>query len=716
MLEALRVERERGHTRNLLVAPTGTGKTLVAAFDYARLCEESGRRPKLLFVAHRERILAQSRAAFAAVLRDPGFGELLTGDQKPSRGEHLFATIQALSRVNLENDLPPESFEVVMVDEFHHAEARTYERLLQHVRPRFLLGLTATPERHDGRDVRRWFDGRTAFELRLWDALERGLLAPFQYFGVKDSVDLDAVAWRRGWGYDREALSRLYMNNDARVRLVLQELHRRVADVHRMRALAFCVSVEHAEFMAACFNKEGLASVAVTGDTPGPDRESAIQRLELGELQVLFTVDLFNEGVDIPQVDTVLFLRPTESATVFLQQMGRGLRLHRDKPCLTVLDFIGNARKEFRFDRRFRALLGGTTRQVASHIEAGFPYLPPGCGMQMDAQAQAVVLANIRKSIGSGQRWMAEELRALGTGATVGEFLREAGVEPTELYANQRSFTSLRQAAFSTPVLDKQARSLHARLRAILHVNDPGRIAILRSVASPTGVAPAVTQRESRLQAMTAAALLDCRRPTESLAALTDAQRSEHFRAELAQVLDYIEDQCRDLTTEWLTESPASASNAPLRIHARYRQEEVLAALGVTGASGAIPLVQAGVYFVAEQNLDLLFITLKKTEAGFSPKTMYHDYAMSPSRFHWESQHTAHPGSASGARYLACSSTVLLFVRETQEQANGVAAPYWFLGPATLESATGERPMKIVWGLTHPMPGLLYQRATLAAG
>ena len=182
------------------------------------------------------------------------------------------------------------------------------------------------------------------------------------------SAPSNAVAWKRGWGYDRDELSRLYTGSDARARLVLQEVERRVADPRRMRALAFCVSVEHARFMADRFKEAGIASAAVTGDTPGPEREVAIAQLESGKLQALFTVDLFNEGVDIPRVDTVLFLRPTESATVFLQQLGRGLRLHREKPCLTVLDFIGNARKEFRFDRRFRTLLGGTTRQVERQI------------------------------------------------------------------------------------------------------------------------------------------------------------------------------------------------------------------------------------------------------------------------------------------------------------------------------------------------------------
>lgn len=713
MLEALQVERERGHWKNLVVAPTGTGKTLVAAFDYRDLRARLPR-ARLLFVAHRERILTQSRDAFAAVLRDPGFGELLTGEHEAARGEHVFATIQSLARMRFTEELPPEQYDVVIVDEFHHAEAPTYERLLEHVRPRVLLGLTATPERFDGKDVRRWFDGRTAYEMRLWEALEKGLLAPFQYFGVKDAVDLDDVAWKRGWGYDRGELARRYVvagGAEARARLVLQEVERRVADPRRMRALGFCVSVDHARFMAERFGKAGIASESVVGETPTEEREAAVRRLDSGELQALFTVDLFNEGVDIPTVDTVLFLRPTESATVFLQQLGRGLRLHREKPCLTVLDFIGNARREFRFDRRFRAILGGTTRQVERQIEAGFPYLPPGCAMQLDPRAMQVVLENIRRSLGSGQRWLAQELSALGPAATVGEFLRETGVEAVELYsggAGGRSFASLRQAAFGGDPLREEVRRRHARLAGVTHLNDPLRLGFLADLAAgkplPEG------EREERLAAMAAAALFDVRRPAEARAALEAARADSRYREELGQLVEHLDDSRREGVLDWRELGPT-----PLQLHARYRQDEILAALRAGGAEG-IPRLQGGVYFEPASGTDVLLVTLRKTEKSFSPTTMYRDYAISPSRFHWESQNSAHAGTDAGKRYVAGTSNVLLFVREVQEQANGVAEAYAFLGRVTLESWQGERPLQIVWRLAHPMPGSLYTHATVAAG
>src|SRR5262249_797450 len=217
------------------------------------------------------------------------------------------------------------AFDVVVVDEFHHAAAPTYERMLNHLKPRILLGLTATPERTDGRSVLEWFDGRIAVELRLWDALDRGLLTPFQYFGLHDSTDLSRVQWSRR-GYDVTALENLYTGDQARVSLIVQAIQDKITNPRAMRALGFCVSVAHAGFMAREFSRRGLPSVAVSTETSSDDREAALRDLRDGSVNAVFCVDLFNEGDDVPEIDTVLFLRPTDSALVFLQQLGRGLR------------------------------------------------------------------------------------------------------------------------------------------------------------------------------------------------------------------------------------------------------------------------------------------------------------------------------------------------------------------------------------------------------
>ncbi len=257
MLEKLAVERERhGRHRNLVVAATGTGKTIVSALDFKRLRQQMGD-PTLLFVAHRQEILRQSVSAFRQVLRDGSFGQLYVDGHKPDEWRHVFASVQGLAQQDLQN-IDPKAFDVVIVDEFHHATAPTYRRLLEHLQPRELIGLTATPERTDADDILHYFDNHIAVEMRLWDALERGLLCPFQYFGLSDNTDLSQVEWARK-GYDVAALERVYTGDDARVKLVLQQLQDKLRNPHTMRALGFCVSIEHARFMAQALHRGWLA-------------------------------------------------------------------------------------------------------------------------------------------------------------------------------------------------------------------------------------------------------------------------------------------------------------------------------------------------------------------------------------------------------------------------------------------------------------------------
>lgn len=314
----------------------------------------------------------------------------------------MFASIQSLNATGLAH-LEPAHFDVVIVDEFHHAAAQSYRALLDHVRPTELLGLTATPERSDGLPILDWFDGRIAAKLRLWDAISQQRLAPFVYYGIHDNTDLRNIPWRRGRGYDIEGLSNVFTGNDAWARFVLQELEKRVDDLARMRALGFCVSIDHARFMARVFRAAGVAATAIWSDTPDSERRTALTELSARRVNVLFSVDLFNEGVDVPAVDTLLMLRPTDSPTLFLQQLGRGLRRGIGKSACTVLDFAGHHHGEFRFDRRFQALLGGTRKSLAQQIEAGFPFLPAGCHMELDSVATEIVLDSIRTAVPA--RW-----------------------------------------------------------------------------------------------------------------------------------------------------------------------------------------------------------------------------------------------------------------------------------------------------------------------
>jgi len=701
VLDALAAERAAGHHRNLVVAATGTGKTVVAALDYRRICEQWGGRPALLFVAHRREILEKSRATYRAALRDGGFGELLTGTDQPLHGRHVFASIQSLHGRRLAA-LAPDAYDVVVVDEFHHAEAATWTALLDHVRPRVLLGLTATPERADGRDVLHWFDHRVAAESRLWDALDQGLLAPFQYFGVADDTDLSQLDFRAG-RYNIADLEAVYTADEHRARQILAAVGDRVRDPRRMRALGFCVSVKHAEYMAAFFVRHGLPAAAVTGGTAAAERRDAVRRLSRGELCALFTVDVFNEGVDIPEVDTVLFLRPTESATVYLQQLGRGLRLREGKACLTVLDFIGPAHRRFRFDRRFRALLGGGTRaEVRDAVADGFPRLPSGCSIHLEAQARQAVLDNIRRAVSSWTA-LAEDLEEDWPLST---FLRRADLDLHELYRPRRSFSALRALRGFVEALPDSA--ITRSLPRLLHVDDPDRLQTWRRwLAAPTPPPPDVVDPHQR---MLFAALGQARRPLAELpAVLAELWAQPTVRDELRQLLALLDDQRRRPT--W------PLSGLPFHVHATYSRDEISAGLGEL-RRGKLLRIQSGVYRCDAHRVDVLFVTLDKDEADFTPTTLYNDYPLSPRRFHWESQGATRRDSPTGQRYQDPPEgwRILLFVRSAKRDERKLTMPYLFLGPVRCVSAEGDRPIQIVWELDRPMPAGWFNAVKIAAG
>ncbi len=305
--------------------------------------------------------------------------------------------------------------------------------------------MTATPERADGLDVLRYFDGRIAAELRVWDAIDQQYLVPFSYFGVHDGTDLTDVPWKRGTGYDPNALTNVLTADHAWARRVIEQLRLKTNDLTAIKALGFCVTIAHARFMAEQFRAVGIPSVAVWGDSPMEERTAALRDLDAGRVNVVFTVDLFNEGVDVPNVDTLLLLRPTESPTLFLQQLGRGLRRARGKALCTVLDFVGNHRREFRFDRRLRALLGGSRRDVERQVANDFPFLPAGCHMELDPVAREIVLRSIREAIPSDWKARREELRSLGD-VSLAKYLEETGLELEDVYASNHSWSELRRA------------------------------------------------------------------------------------------------------------------------------------------------------------------------------------------------------------------------------------------------------------------------------
>lgn len=709
LLERIEVARAHGHHRNLLAAATGTGKTVIAAVDYRRL-RQALPRARLLFVAHRQEILEQSLATFQHALHDAAFGELWVGTHRPRQFEHVFASIQSLSAAGVES-IEPDHFDVVIVDEFHHAAAPTYTRLLGRIQPRELMGLTATPERADGLDVLRFFDGRISAELRVWDAIDQQYLVPFAYYGIHDGLDLRDVPFRRGTGYDIGGLTNVYTANHVWVGQVIEQIRRRVGDPSTMRALGFCVGVDHARFMAEQFNRHGIAAQAVSGDTPEAERMQALRDLRDGRLAVVFAVDLFNEGVDVPSVDTLLMFRPTESATLFLQQLGRGLRRADRKPMCTVLDFVGLHRREFRFDLRFRALLGGSRADLVRQIERSFPFLPAGCHLELDLKARDIVLDSIKSAVPSNWPQRVDELRSIGDVGLVG-FLAESGLDVDDVYATNRSWTELRRAAgFLTRPADvgEYEPTFLRAIGRLLHVDDDERLrGYARLVAGErqpdVGAMPVSDQRLLR---MLVASLFHQQTPATLEAAFAELWTHGDVRAELTELLEVL---AANVSHVQVPLDPGG--DVPLTVHARYTRREIQAAFG-DGDKLLPPRWDSGVKWLPQVETDLLAFTLDKSSGDFSPTTRYRDYAISRDLIHWESQSVTSLASPTGKRYVSQADSdtkVMLFARVSASD-----RAFWFLGPARYMSHEGERPIAITWKLEHRLPADLFTEFAAAA-
>lgn len=710
ILDRLQAEREvRGYYRNLVVAATGTGKTLISAFDYRRFCKAfSGSKPRLLFVVHREEILKQSRSAFRAVLKDPNFGELFVGSFKPSSLEHLFISVQTLASQKLYDVLPEDYYDFIIVDEFHHAAAPTYQGLLNHFKPKILLGLTATPERMDGKNVLDYFNGRIASEIRLPEAIERKLLCPFQYFGVSDDVDLSNIRWTRG-GYDKAELNKVFSLNRAvaekRAGHIVNSLYRYVTDIHTVRGLGFCVSVEHAEFMEEYFSSKGIPCMSLTGTSSDKERTEARQRLVSGEIRFIFVVDLYNEGVDIPEIDTILFLRPTESLTIFLQQLGRGLRLSEGKECLTVLDFIGQANKKYNFEEKFAALLSHSNHSMQYEVKKGFVSLPKGCYIQLEKKASEVILANIRRSFGDRAGLIARIetfTQDSGLPLSLKNFIGYYHLDPRSIYG-KFSFSRLcADAGVLDDFIEPAESILTKAFSKLVSVDSRRWIKFL------TDILP-------RFSCELAASLSDFEKRMLQMFYITVFQEAADWRSHTTQAnMQLLADspimmhELNELLSfnleriDFIDQPVPLGFDCPLDLHCTYTRDQILIAMDYMTPKN----VREGVKWLPDKQVDVFFITLNKADKDYSPTTMYNDYSINESLFHWQSQSTTSDTAGTGQRYInhrQRGSKVVLFVREFKQDSIG-AAPYTCLGTAAYVKHTGSKPMNITWHLDQPIP------------
>lgn len=720
ILDKLEAERTvRGYNRNLVVAATGTGKTVISALDYKRFCRQHPGQPcRLLFVVHREEILKQSMYTFRAVLKDANFGNLFVGSHKADSIDHLFISIQTFNSQDFTTKTDADFYDYIVVDEFHHAAAPTYQKLLVYYQPQILLGLTATPERMDGKNILDYFGGRIAAEIRLPEAIDRKLLCPFQYFGVTDTVDLSSLKWRTG-GYDKNELSNLYTFSglvaERRADLVVNSILKYVTDINEVKGLGFCVSIEHARFMADYFNAYGVPSMALTGDSPDEERNAAKQRLVSGEIRFIFVVDIYNEGVDIPEVNTVLFLRPTESLTVFLQQLGRGLRMAENKECLTVLDFIGQANKKYNFEEKFAALLSNTTRSVSREIKEGFLSAPKGCYIQLEKIAARYVLDNICASYDRTSGLVARAAsftEDTGLPLTLGNLLDYYHLDPRAIYSKKLCFGRLCVRAGMVSNFTEPLEETMTRAFMRFSVVDSRRwIRFLLNLLprlDNTDFA-ALSPAEQRMLQMfyvtvwgKAAEHWDDESVHDNLYTLSD---SPTLLGELQTLLRY-----QYSRIDFIDEPVDVGFDCPLDLHCTYTRDQLLVALDFLKPA----TVREGVKWLPDKNLDVLFVTLNKADKDYSPTTMYKDYSINESLFHWQSQSTTAENSATGQRYIhhrEKGNRMLLFVREFKTDSRfGGAAAYTYLGTVNYVKHDGSRPMNITWKLDCPIPAKFLKR------
>jgi len=724
VLDALREARtERGQHRNLVVAATGTGKTMIAAFDYQQLSKSGNERPKLLFLAHRKEILEQAKDSFRQVLIDGDFGESLYDGQQPSSHDYLFCSVPSFNSRELIDQLGPNYWDIVILDEAHHGKASSYRDILQRLKPKFLLGLTATPERTDGSSIAEDFDTPLAAEIRLPEALEKKLLCPFHYYAVSDTVDFSSLSWKRG-KYDQTELSNLLTGNDIRVSLIIKKiieylpspLDPSTFDTAEVKGLGFCVSREHAHFMAKSFSYAGIAAVALDFKTQADVRQSAKSDLNSGKINFIFTVDLFNEGIDIPSINCLLFLRPTESHVVYLQQFGRGLRHSENKEQVIILDFIGQERKEFRYDLRFKALLPGRRNDLSKEIVYGFPHLPAGCSIQLEKTAKERILKNIRRTYNNPDIRINEAFSQWkGTRApTFQEFITETKELPVELLT-RKSWSDWKEASHfpTTPQFNQQAPELNSLARVCMKTAP----LYLKFIEDLLFASDSILHRLIQHPYAASAYYLLWNKPGDSLGfnsyfeAFKALKANKRYRDDLLEIIKYAQS---NQITRSKVELPFVS---PLELHGQYTMREISAAFGQANLETSGP-TGTGVISVSDLKLYIHLVTFEKTQKLFSESTMYRDYLSSRTKLHWESQSNTSQDTPTGQNYVLHQErgyTILFFARFRKSEGK-LTSPFTFLGPAKFISAKGNRPIEMAWNLDHPVSHTFFHEAKLAAG
>jgi hypothetical protein len=719
-----------------VVLATGLGKTWLSAFD-THACEYR----RVLFVAHREEILAQAMETFRTCRPNARLGRY-TAAEKAMDADVVFASIQTLGRPAHLEKFAPDHFDYIVVDEFHHAAARTYRRLIDHFTPKFMLGLTATPERTDGGDLLSLCQENLVFRCDAFEAIEKDLLAKFRYFGVPDEVDYANIPWRSS-KFDEAALTAA-VSTHARAVNAFEQYRK-----HRgTRTLGFCCSTTHADFMADFFRQSGVRAASVHSGEGSAPRTTSLEQLRDGELDVVFAVDMFNEGVDVPSIDTVLMLRPTESAIVWMQQFGRGLRKAAGKTQLTVIDYIGNHRS---FLTKVRALLsiaeGDRALTLAlERIRAGEPLWPNGCDVTYELKALDII-SGLLGSSSAGDALEAyyrdfqlrHEMRPTAT-----EVLH-AGFKPQS--SGHGGWLNFVRHMGGLSERERQVHVRHAGFLGSLERTPMTRsykMLVLKAMQQ-AGAFPgsiwinALTSGVEKLASQNPIFAQDISVPIHQQSALRKLLEESPIRAwtgDGSQADSYFRYRDGQFSTTFV----ASDADAPvLNDLAREIIDWRIAAYLARGDGADAPPVLAQVAeegalwtgpdlwreymreeipplfglrfgtgswhqgFVVKGRHVFLLVTLKKDD--FIKDHQYEDRFLSPTRLRWRSQNQTNPQSRAGQIISGAEAgySIHLFVRPAKKRGQG-AAPFIYCGDVEFVSWDGSEPITVEWRLTSPVP------------
>lgn len=710
LLDKLSVIRESGIKRNLIVAATGTGKTVISAFDYKLFSYSKECNPRLLFIAHREEILKQSRKTYRSVLQDNNFGDLWVGGSNPTESiDHLFVSVQTFNSKfdSVFHGLPYNYYDYIVIDEAHHMTAESYRKIIDKFTPQLLIGLTATPERMDGESLLPDFDNQISAEIRLPKALDEGLLTPFQYLCISDETDLTDDDLMQGHRYVANKLTDKLCNSE-RVSLIVDRLHYYITDERKCKALGFCATKRHAKYMAEQFNLLGFNAAYLTSDN-NKERDRLNKMLAKGEINYLFVVDIFNEGVDIPEIDTVLFLRPTESLTIFLQQLGRGLRLAPGKQLLTVFDFVAQLNQKYDFASRFRSLMTRTDKSLVDQVKNGFTLLPHGCTIHMEEKAQEYVLQNIKGAIYNKGR-LIKELRAYTHTPTISEFLENNGQDIRLIYKGGNCWSSLRrEAGLCDFADDENTKRFIKGMGRLIHINTASYLNFIRMVALANGEVYLNDKREKTFALMLYYSLFGEKINNVGVKSIEDAlRRLKNYPTFVSEIIELVDYLLTNLQTK--TFSVGEGMPATLEQYGCYTREEVFMIFGRQTLDKKMQGSATGVFNIDELNTELFFVTLNKSDKDFSVETMYNDYVISEMEFRWESQNTdSHQGK--GRRFVEQKlngKKFVLFVRENKQDGYGNTCPFICFGLVDYICSKDDKPMKINWRTHQPiLPGFL---------